>query len=363
MKFKSTTQKRKKRFPVGAIIAIGICVVIIAAAGLAVMIVRNETSGARAAASGEVIVDVPEGAGSAEIGQLLEEYGLIGSADIFKLYLKVQKPEGAFQLGSHKFTGGMSYQEIVTELQNTTYKEVESFTITFPEGTTAMKMGMLLEEKGFCTMTEFVETCNNGTFTGAMMQYISEDPMKFVKLEGFLYPDTYEVEVGSTIEELIQRMLNNFEHKVMTPEIMAQIEKSEFTFEEIIILASMIQKESTAEFKYRVSGVFYHRMEAGSGFDKFESCTTDNFRWYVLRPYYGSEEQVPAGMEDAYNTYKFGWFPIGAICNPGADMVDAALNPEDTPYYFFCSNTETQEFFWAETDTEHEANKVLAGLK
>jgi UPF0755 protein len=222
-------------------------------------------------------------------------------------------------------------------------------------------MGMILEENGFCTRDEFVAACKD-VYEGNVYPLISDSPNKFIKLEGFLYPDTYEVEVGSTPHDLIQRMLDNFESKVMTDEIMSQVEASSFTFEETIILASMIQKESTDEYKYRVSGVFHNRMAEGSGFDKFESCTTDNFRWYVLWYYYDGEENVPEGMDYAYDSYKQGWFPVGAVCNPGADMVDAALNPEETPYYFFCSNTETLEFFWATTDAEHEANKIKAGL-
>ena len=330
-----------------------------------------EVTGNSIKTEGEIIIAVPSGAATSDIAQVLYDNELIGNTMIFRSYSKVTGNDGTYQEGNHKVTGGMSYGEIIEILQKTTYVDVETVSITFPEGTTALKMAMMLEEEGFFSQDDFVDACNNDTFDVSFYSQISHTD-KFIVLEGFLFPDTYEFEVGATAHEVIQQMLENFEKKVLTPERMALIESNKYTLEEIIILASIVEKESYGEDSYaKVAAVFHNRLNSDA-FMCLESCTSADWeraglghrKWdagyggyfpYVLELYYGSYEAIPQNIRDGYDTRSYEGLIVGAISNPGLFAIDGAITPEpDWDYYYFFTDMETKEFYWSRTIEEHE---------
>lgn len=348
----------------GLIVFLCILALLIGGGVFGYITVNKEITGNRGLPEKEIVLDVPAGSYGSDVAELLKAEDIIGSTRVFKAYLKVFGSGQGFTEGRHLVSSTMHYDELIEELTRTTHDDSRpTFRITFPEGTTCLKMAWMFEEVGFCTTEEFLDACNNDVFEVSFYDMISDSPNKFVKIEGFLYPDTYEFYEDSTVHEVILIMMQNFESKVMTDEMMADIEASPYTFEDAIIFGSIVQKESYGGEEFNVAGVFYNRMQPGSGFDKLESCTTNDFRWYVLWHYYGSEAATPPAMDAAYDTYKYSGFPIGAICNPSAEMIYAALHPADVPYYFFCTNVDTKEFFWAVTNEEHERNLILAGIK
>lgn len=347
----------------GLVVFLVIIALLLGSGGVGYFFVNREITGKRGGDDTDVVLNIEPGTYGSDVIQMLKDEDVIGSVNIFKTYYKLFGNDKNFTEGVHTVNATMHYDEIIEELQRTTHDDSRpTFRITFPEGTGCLKMGMMLEDIGFCTAQEFVDACNNDIFDVSFYDKISDDPNKFVKIEGFLYPDTYEFYEDATVQEVILKMLQNFESRVMTDDIMAQIDKSDFTFEEVIIFSSIVQKESLPEVADMVASVFYNRL-ASPDFDKFESCTTDDFIREVLTPYYGgSLSKIPAGMIAAYDTYNYAGLPVGAITNPGVDMILATLNPADTPYYFFCTNVETGEFFWATTNAEHEANLIKAGI-
>jgi UPF0755 protein len=345
-------------------------VVIVARAAGGFLAVR-EIGGGGAQAEGSVTVTIPEGASTDGVARILKDEGLIGSELVFKIYSRLTGADGKYQMGGHEVAGGMSYGELIEALQKSTYKEIETVTITFPEGTTALKMAIMLEEKGFFTRDDFISACNNDTYSVGFFSEISDNELKFIKLEGFLYPDTYEFQVGSSAHDVVEIMLRNFEEKVLTDEIRAALENSEYSLEEIVILASIVEKESFNGEEKNVSSVFHNRLKPDSPEKRLQSNTSwdstqEGFIHGVLDYYYGGKENVPPGMREAYDTYSIEGLPVGAICNPGVVMVDAALNPNDTNYYFFLTDN-NKKFYWAETADQHsrnndEKNKVNSGL-
>lgn len=363
-KSKSKSSRGTRRGPsTGLIVFLCIMALLIGGGAFGYFTINKEISGDRGGEPVDIILDVPEGAYAADVAQMLKDEGVIGSVNVFKVYLRVFGGASGFTQGRHAVRSDMHYDELIAELSSTTHDDTRpTFTMTFPEGYTCLSMAMAFEDRGFCTIQEFLDACNNDVFDVSFYDQISSDPRKFCKLEGFLYPDTYIFYEDASVHEVIQKMLENFETKVLTPEIVAQIEQSQYTFEEVIIFASIIQKESLPGVEREVAGVFNNRMQPNSGFDKLETCTTNDFINGVLVYYYGSLGSVPSGMVAAYDTYNYEWFPVGAVANPAVEMVEAALNPNETPYYFFCTNVDTGEFFWAVTDAEHEYNKRLAGI-
>ena len=313
-----------------------------------------------------IVITIPEGASTAQIATILEENGLIGNGLVFRAYSRIMAVDGSFTLGDHKVEVGSSYDDIIYTLQQTTYLDVETITVTFPEGTTALSMAYKLSDLGFCSVNEFINACNYDRYDVSFFNQIIKSEDKFVHLEGFLFPDTYEFVVGSSAHDIIQKMLENFEEKVLTPEVKDAISRSDLTLEETIIMASIVEKETLGDEMYSmVAGVFMNRLHNPDEFPCLESDTstehlTGNFIYGVLGFYYNGDadakvRNIPQNMIDAYDTYIRVGLPVGAICNPGYKAIMGTVNPESHNYYFFITDKDTN-YYWGTTMREHEQN-------
>lgn len=353
----------RKRGKKGMWIAIVIAAVLILGAAWGGALVAHEIGGGGAKAQGMVDITVPDGASTGDVAAVLKENGLIGNETVFKTYSKLTGADGTYQQGQHQILGGSGYAEIVEELKKITYYVPETVRVTFPEGTTALKMAMILKDNGLISSwEEFIDACNNDTFDVSFFDQISDNKLKFIKLEGFLYPDTYEFEVGSDAHDMILVMLRNFEKKVLTDQFRADLANSKYSLEEIVILASLVQKESFNGEERNVSSVFNNRLNntrATNGLLQSDTTGRTDWRWLggyiggVLDYYYGGKENVPAGMAEAYDSYHRPGLMVGAICNPDATMIDATLHPNETPYYYFFTDIDGK-FYYSKTHQEHE---------
>lgn len=313
-----------------------------------------------------IVVTIPEGASTAGIASILEENGLIGNTLIFRAYSRIMGGDGYYNMGDHKVEVGSSYDEIIYALQQTTYLDVETVTVTFREGTTALSMAYKLSDLGFCSVNEFINACNYDTYDVSFFNQITKSEDKFVRLEGFLFPDTYEFVVGSSVHDIIQKMLENFEEKVLVPEVRDAIANSDLTLEETIILASIVEKETLGDEMYSmVAGVFKNRLNNPSEFPCLESDTSTehlngNFIYGVLGFYYNGDAEsqvrnIPQNMINAYDTYIRVGLPVGAICNPGYKAIMGTVNPDSHGYYFFITDKDTN-YYWGVTIGDHERN-------
>ena len=361
--YKAPGSKKKKKSPLGKII-VSLFLIMLLCAGGAAAFLYFEISGGEA---GEALtVTVPQGASTASIAALLEEKGLVSHSLIFRLYSRFTGADGSYTHGDHTIAEGSSYAEMVYELQQTTYEEIEVVNVTFPEGTTAYAMALQLEEKGLCTAEEFISSCNNDTFDVSFFSEISENENKFIKLEGFLFPDTYAFAVNSSAHDIIEKMLRNFESRIYTDELKAQVAASGLTLEQNIILASIIEREALGDESFgMVAGVFHNRLNNTDVFPCLESCTSaehlpGNFIYGVLGYYFNGDAEpyvrnIPRSMVAAYDTYATPGLPVGAICNPGSLAITSTLNPTEHDYYFFVTDKNGQ-FYWGKTAAEHERN-------
>lgn len=351
----SKYSKPKKKHPVLVAFAVLLLVCLVAAvAGMSYM--NNEINGSRR--SGETVtVEIPKGASTGAVGDALKEAGVIDNVLLFKAYSRfVAEADGSFQYGSFSLTPGTGYGEIIAVLQAPVQRE-DTVTVTFPEGYNAFQIGETLENAGLCTKDEFITAVNTHTFDISFWSEIKDDPNKLVKLDGFLFPDTYQFFPDEDVDSIIMRMLTNFEAKVLTDDNKKLLETSGYTLEDWVIFASIIQKEAAnVEEMYNVSAVFTNRMEEGSPYPQLESCTTNNYINDFMTPILGTPSKE---MLTAYDTYGMVGFPVGAIANPGLDALDAALRPNDTPYYFFVTDIEFTHYY-GKTFEEHQQNIAKA---
>ncbi|MDO8667948.1 MAG: endolytic transglycosylase MltG [bacterium] len=187
-------------------------------------------------------------------------------------------------------------------------------------------------------------------FSFSKPSFLSDAP-KQANLEGYLFPDTYRIFNDTLAEQVISKMLNNFDKK-LTSEMRAEIKRQKKTIYEIITMASIIEKEvrSTDDMRI-VSGIFWNRIKNGQG---LESCATLAYILGVNKLQYSLADTK---IDSPYNTYKYRDLPPGPIANPGLNAIKAAIYPESTAYNYFLSDPATGQTIYSKTLEEHNLNK------
>ena len=359
------TASKKKGSAVKILLAVVLLLVL--AAGAAALFARSEIYGSGKPGT-EVTVSIRQGSGVAAIAQELKDAGVIRSAYLFRWYVGKQGAAAKLQYGEFTLAPGSSYDDLIEVLSE--YAKAESVRLTFPEGTTAIAMARKMEDAGLCTAEEFLKEANTGDFSEyKFWQYVPDDadaPNRFMKCEGYLFPDTYEFLTDDTVHHYVATFYAHFD-KQFTAEMYRELEKQELTLPEVITLASFVQEEAGNDQDSNVAQVFRNRLAEGSPYPKLQSNTSsyvqsdedNNYLWNWVAPYYGGWEDIPENIRNAYDTYTCTGLPAGPISNPGLAAIQAALAPqcdeEVRDCYFFVTDL-SGHYYYAKTYAEHQAN-------
>lgn len=331
-------------------------------------------------------VIIPEDADKETVAAILAENNIISSPKFFTAFGELTKKEDTFIPGTYTLSSTMSYMTLYSTMQKEAYQS-KIVTIRIVEGMTAREIGELLEENCVCFAEDFEKYYKNIQNNYDFERRLSESHLKYNQLEGYLFPDTYEFYVvqamedkslhGGTSEEALEmyenseenaeeaamKIYNNFNDK-MTRIMYKQMGEMNMTLDEVITLASMVQKEAASvDDMYYVASVFLNRIRNSESFPKLQSDVTVLYVENEVKPYLTANSARYNTIAAAYNTYECDGIPAGPVCNPGLDAIDAVLNAAETNYFYFCANEETGEVFYAETQEQHEENLILAGLK
>ena len=308
--------------------------------------------------SHEINITVEKGFSTKQTGQLLWEEKVIGNKYIFLIYTKLQNAGGKIQAGEYVLNSNMAIPEIVDIL---THGKVvsENRNVTMIEGWSNKQIGKYLVNRNIISSeTEF----NNALAGNFDFEFkILGDKFNY---EGFLFPDTYTLSKENHLEDLISKMLNNFESKV-TDQMVEDAEKTNYDFGQILILASIIEKEVgrnkenltdedleiMQNERELVASVFYNRLEIGMA---LESDATIN---YVTGKSDRSVTIEDTKIKSPYNTYANRGLPPGPIGNPGIDSIKAAIYPANSDYLFFLNSPDGTAYF-AKTLEEHGENRA-----
>ncbi len=233
--------------------------------------------------------------------------------------------------------------------------EIGTYTLVVPEGFTLPKIGMTLEEMGVCTAQEFIAATQTGDFSGySLMAARAANPNRCYQLEGYLFPATYEFWNGTPIEDIVRTMLNAAEERIGG--VGEAIAQSGYTADEILTLASVIEREAYGEESMSmISSVLHNRLAAGM---PLQCDVSISYVENVIKPFIDGDKNR---YNDYYNTYKCPALPAGPICNPGMAAIRAALNPADTNYLYFLTDA-NNKFYYAEDWEGHKANGAAAGI-
>jgi len=322
----------------------------------------------------EVIVTVPEDATAEEIAALLKEHGLIDYEELFLAMMRFGEEENedvTFISGEHTLNTSMNYNQLLSAL-TTPYRVREIVTLTIPEGFTVEDIIDLFVSKGVGTRAGFVEAINEYEYKHEFVQLLEAqgwDDKRVYRLEGYLYPDTYDFYTDTEEYLAINKLLNNFNDKVWDDwksTYETYCTERGYTLDDIVTLSSMIEAEGkTAEdFEY-ISYVFHNRLTHSASFPKLESDATIQYALELAGlDRIQDSSLIDVSFESPYNTYLYDGMPPGAICNAGLDAILAAIYPSP-PYddndneinaFYFVSNN-AGETYYAATVSGHERNK------
>jgi UPF0755 protein len=289
-----------------------------------------------------VRINVASGESIQNISETLKEHGLITSASAFRLYLKSREIDTSIKTGTFVIERGMSFEEIADILVS---GEGSETSVTIPEGFTIAQIDDLLAEMGLIETGEAVDcakTCDFSSF-----EFLSgKSP------EGYIFPDTYFVNaLDFSPKNFLERLIGTFKNKVIDG-LAEDLDSSKRSLKEVVIMASLIEREtSTNEERPVVSGILWKRYDAGRGLD------VDATVRYALNKPTGPLTKADLESTSPYNTRKFAGLPPGPIANPGLASIRAALNPEDSSYWYYLHGSDGQ-IYYAETNDEHNVNKA-----
>ena len=337
------------------------------AAGAALLFARSEING-RTTDAEPVTVSIPQGSGVSAIAQKLKDAGVIRSAYLFRWYVGQKGTAAKLQYGDFALTPGTGYDDLITALS--TYAKAETVRVTIPEGTTAIAIAQKMEAAGLCSAEDFLKEANEGDFSEyTFWQYVPDDadaPDRFMKCEGYLFPETYEFLKDDTVHNYVATFYAQFDAQI-TDEMYAELKKQEMTLPELITLASFVQEEAGNSQDSNVAQVFRNRLAEGSPYPRLQSNTSshiqsdadNNYLWNWVAPYYGGWDNIPENIVAAYDTYSCKGLPAGPISNPGLAAIQAALDPqpdEDAKDAYFFVTDLKGNYYYARTLSEHNAN-------
>lgn len=291
-----------------------------------------------------------------EVATRLQNEGIIISAVRFLGYIHENYPDFVWYNGTYDLSADMSYEEICKKLQSPD-KKIEYVKFTVPEGKNIIGVANIVEKSGLCTKEEFLAAADSYDYDYAFVKELkARDPEKIgYKLEGYLFPATYEFRKDTTTaKDIVDKMLSAFTGYV-TEDTVAKAEKMGLTVNELITFASVIQAEAfSKESMANISSVFWNRL--GSSYTRLESDPTKTYAKSLKDlPHYSQT------MFDAYDTYTCSGLPAGPTNCPGMDTINAVLNPNDTPYFYFVTDADGN-FYYNETYDEHVADCYAIGL-
>ena len=328
-----------------------------------------------------VSVEIPEEANLDTVAEALEKSGVIYEKTFFKMYATVTKARRGFSQGTYEMKTNMDYQAILNYIRNQSNRK-DVVEVTFREGLSVLECADILEQNEVCDKEEFLKKCNSDEFDKSyqFLASITNKDSRYYKLEGYLFPDSYQFYKGASATDAIKRFLNNYQKRVVKPSniegfsenvsIQDMAVQSGKNMEELVTIASIIQAEAAnKEDMYKTSSVIYNRLKTLEtdgrnvhGEFGLKCLKVDSTIWYPYR----TKAMVPDNKVDkfksTYNTYSIEGLPPGPICNPGIDAFKAAINPMDTDYYYFC-HSDSGDAYYARTNDVHELNLKKAGLK
>lgn len=308
----------------------------------------------------DVVVTIPEGASAEETANILKEKGLIQYPKAFVKRLQDSDYRGRLKSGTYTLNTGMNTLDMMA-VMCPEYEEILPIDqLVVPEGFTIEMIAARCEEQGICSSEEFLREVSS--VTSDEFEYMKDIPagipVKY-KLQGYIFPATYDIYEDTTAESLVEWMLETFDN-YYTEDMKARAEELGYSSFDVVTRASIVEREAkVATERATIAGVINNRLKSGMN---LEMCPTV---LYPLTEGMYDQSQVlyeDLSIDSEYNTYLNSGLPVGPICNPGLDCINAVLYPEEHTYYFYhVDDEDAGTHIFTETYEEHIDTQIIGG--
>ncbi len=265
------------------------------------------------------------------VASALKEAGLIEYKWLFTTFCRMTNAEGKIDPGSYELRSSYDYRALVNHMRVGAGAS-ETVLVTLPEGFTMRQMFERLEENGVCKVSDLMNAAASYQYNYSFLEGV--EPGDAVRLEGYLFPETYEFYVGMQASSTINKFLTQF-HYVWDADLQAAADARGMTIQQVLTVASLIEKEAAVDTangvdeRTRIAAVIYNRLNAGM------SLGLESSLLYLYPDHDGPTTTEMLNTDSPYNTMRYPGLPPTPICNPGLDAIRAALNPDTTGEYYF----------------------------
>ena len=342
-------RRRNKRSPLSnsMLYIVMVCAVSIVLAAVGWSLANDMLALNKDKVTATIVVDDENDFGS--VVDQLKDNDIIKYKGLFRLFSALSGGSDKIAQGSYLVDTDMDYRAILNSLGSGSSSRVEA-SVTIQEGLTGRQIFELLEKEGVSTVEKLNDMAANHDYAFSFLEDIPlGDPNR---LEGYLFPDTYNFYMGEDPKYVINKMLVNFDSKV-DDSMRQKIADKGYTIQELLTVASMIEKETDGTDRTNIASVIYNRLN-NPGAGTTGHLNIDATIQYVLPEGEIVSEEDYYTVESPYNTYLNKGLPPGPIANPGLESIMAALNPESTNYYYYALGDDGVHHFFT-SYSEHQA--------
>jgi len=346
--------RRKKGRPLlwSFFIALGIVIIILSSA---LFYLWNGLRPPKTSAT-PVRFTIEKGMRASQMAEELEQAGLIRNAFLFGAWLKLKNEGSRFQAGDYEMTPGLTREEIVAKLNAGDTIAAETIRFTIPEGYTVVQMADRLAKEGAADKNKFLQAvAKPEQLTGSIWtKLIPKDAGIQYPLEGYLFPDTYELKKGSTEVDIVNRMVSELDLKLnqLPDEWQTAMQERNLTLHQLLTIASLVEREVVLdEERPIVASVIKNRL------DKKMPLQIDATIQYALGKQKEKLTTEDTKLDSPYNTYLHPGLPPGPIASPSYKSIEAALYPADTEYLYYVTKKDgSNQHLFAITYKQHQKN-------
>ena len=275
------------------------------------------------------IINIPSGIAFSKVAGLLYEKELLSNKDWFIWMARLRRADRKVHPGEYELHAGLRPTEILNRLVD---GQVYYHSVTIPEGYTVKQIATVLADKELVEREKFIQLTQDQNFIKSLN-------LETKSLEGYLFPDTYFLTRSTSEEEIIKTFVDRL-WEAFTPELIARGKEIGMTVQEVLTLASVVEKETgLSKERSMVSGVFHNRLR------KNIPLQSDPTVIYALETFDGNIRKRDLSVKSPYNTYRVRGLPPGPIANPGEAAIRAALYPTPSDYVYFVSRNDGSHEF------------------
>lgn len=378
---KASADREKKRYNfIKTMLVLCVCVIFITlmtvTASMVALSTINDILVIDRSVSHSVSVTIPADSDFDDVFAILESNGLIRQPLVTKLFCKFRHYDQITKTdeNGNKYIAKIEYEpgNYILDINSGIEANLEEIMVrsnvskdtvrlTFPEGWTIAQIFDKIEKSNVCSSDKLYA---NLEIIGEQYSFIEDVDMvsgRYLKAEGYLFPDTYDFFIGENASSVLKKLLNNFDSR-WKEEYTDQMKKLGLTKDEVINIAAIIQREAKDSTQMKdISSVIHNRLNDPATYPSLDMNSTKDYV-VSLKEYQLFSDFYYDVYLNAYNTYSNEGLPPGPICNPGRAAIEAALFPSNTNYKFFC-HSETGEVYYAATASEHQKNteKIIYG--